>query len=134
MRESSWYNVEVPKSQEKKTVNFSLKLPASLIDALAEIAEREDRPLGYVGRELMTRGLANYREDGRLRDEQTQHLAPVVATITPAQHKADEMRADEIRRQLNDGQGMPLATTSRRKIPIHNTEDIQRSQKTKRKA
>lgn len=75
MREIIWYNVGMPKTLEKKTENFSLKVPSSLMETLSDISEKEDRPLGYVGRELMIRGLRLYRKDGRLRDDQTQTVA-----------------------------------------------------------
>ena len=104
MQKNIWYNVRVPKTLEKKNVNFSLKVPESLLEALGAIGEHEDRPLGYVGRELMIRGLALYRVDGRLRDEPVakpeRHLAPVVATITPP--RPAELSRSEIQRTISN--------------------------------
>jgi hypothetical protein len=124
MQGNVWYNVDVPKSLEKKNENFSLKMPVSLLKLLGEIAEAEDRPLGYVGRELMIRGLALYQSDGRLRDEPNTHIAPVVARISPG----DQQTREEIEHQLRNG-GMPIAPTGRTKIPL-----LKPAQKPKRKA
>lgn len=99
MRENVWYNVKVPKTSEKKNENFSLKMPVSLMQALTEIAESEDRPLGYVGRELMLRGLRLYRQDGRLRD----------------------VNGDAVAEPLN---GIPLAPTGS-KIQLGNAQNTQ---------
>lgn len=68
MRKDIWYNVAMPKGFEKKGEPLTLKVQPSLLSALKAISETEDRPLGYVARELMVRGLALYRLDGKLRD------------------------------------------------------------------
>ncbi|MBX3288388.1 MAG: hypothetical protein KF855_03490 [Acidobacteria bacterium] len=57
------------KINEKKDEPLSLKVQPSLLVVLKEISEREDRPVGYVARELMVRGLGLYQQDGRVRDE-----------------------------------------------------------------
>jgi hypothetical protein len=77
-----WYNVAVPPTAEKKDQPLALRVPESLLNRLAEISVLEDRPLGYVARELMVRGLALYLQDGKLRDDSPARKAPVVATIT----------------------------------------------------
>jgi hypothetical protein len=111
MHKNVWYNVGVPKHTEKKNENFSLKMPISIMARLKEIAEFEDRPLGYIGRELMVRGLALYEMDGKIRGEAAtetmRRLAPVVARID-----RPEMTKQEIRRSLEE---QPRRTT---KIPV----------------
>lgn len=74
MQENIWYNVRMPVTVEKKSENLALKVQATFLQTLGEIAEHEDRPLGYVARELMMRGLALYRQDGKLRNEQTVNI------------------------------------------------------------
>lgn len=54
---------------EKKSEQVLVNLPPSVYEALSQIAEREDRPNGYVARELMMRGLAMYQRDGHLRHD-----------------------------------------------------------------
>lgn len=58
----------MPKTFEKKDAPITLKVQASLLSQLKEISDLEDRPLGYVARELMVRGIGLYRADGQLRD------------------------------------------------------------------
>ena len=74
--------------KEKKTQTLAMKVQSSLLARLSDIAETEDRPIGYVARELMMRGLALYESDGRLRDSPATGAvprpAPVVARIEPA--------------------------------------------------
>jgi hypothetical protein len=48
-----WYNVAVPPTAEKKDQPLALRVPESLLNRLAEISVLEDRPLGYVARELL---------------------------------------------------------------------------------
>lgn len=99
-----WYNVPMQKGFEKKSENLGLKVTASLLELLGEISEKEDRPLGYVARELMIRGISLYEIDGKLRGvpgttvtsttvnvgTKKTSLAPVVANIGPG--KADAQR------------------------------------------
>src|SRR5436190_19923355 len=80
---------------EKKEVPVTMKVTDSVKLALDGICADNDRPLSYVARELMLRGLALYRQDGRLKDEAAAHRAPVVATI--GSEKA------EVRRQFQQG-------------------------------
>ena len=63
------YNLVVPEKFEKKLVPLTMKTSQSLRDEIERIGEAEDRPFSYVARELMIRGLALYRRDGKLRDE-----------------------------------------------------------------
>jgi hypothetical protein len=84
MQNKLWYNNGVPVNFEKKDQPLALRISTSLLRDLEKICEIEDRKLGYVARELMVRGLAQYRADGRLREDsqpKAGHLAPVVATI-----------------------------------------------------
>jgi len=100
MQTELWYNGFVTKQFVKKSEQIAMKLIPDLLAELEQISRDEDRPLGYVARELMIRGLALYRVDGRLRDEPqaAKHLAPVVATIGPATHA---MTKAEIQRTIN---------------------------------
>jgi hypothetical protein len=85
-----------------------MKVQASLLDRLNAIAGEEDRPIGYVARELMLRGLKQYEADGRLREPVSTGTstgaadpAPVIARIEPAQRNATpDDDTDEIRRRL----------------------------------
>jgi len=79
---------------EKKSEQILINVTPSTYKLLAKIAESEDRPIGYVARELMARGLSQYQIDGRLRDppQPERHLAPVVATIAPANERSDAQR------------------------------------------
>ncbi len=52
----------------KKIEMIGLKVGAPDKEVLKEICEEHDRPLGYVARELMLRGLAAYRRDGKLKE------------------------------------------------------------------
>lgn len=96
MKNNLWYNLGVP-TKTKKSYQVLVKIDQYTYDTLAGIAEGEDRPLGYVARELMIRGIVLYENDGRLRDEPpVRKLAPVVARIDPG----SEMTKEEIRRSL----------------------------------
>jgi hypothetical protein len=59
------------KGREKRNEFLGIKVGESEKETLAEIALEHDRPLGYVGRELMLRGLAQYRRDGLLKEPPT---------------------------------------------------------------
>ncbi len=54
---------------EKKEITIGMKVQETIRRQIEEIAADEDRPVGYVARELMIRGIALYRLDGKLRDE-----------------------------------------------------------------
>jgi hypothetical protein len=95
--------------REKKTQTLAMKVQASLLDRLNDIATDEDRPIGYVARELMLRGLKLYESDVGLREPSNttpsanaSDPAPVIARIEPAQRPpiADDDDDDEIRRRL----------------------------------
>jgi hypothetical protein len=68
MQNKLWYNFVVPNKPEKKDQPLALRVPISLLRTIEEIAVNTDRPVGYVARELMVRGLSLYRQDGQLRD------------------------------------------------------------------
>lgn len=53
---------------EKKAEMIGLKIEPSDKATLIEICQAEDRPLGYVARELLLRGLAAYRKDTLLKE------------------------------------------------------------------
>ena len=59
----------MPVRFEKKDQPLALRVPVSLLKLINEISDKEDRPVGYVARELMIRGLALYQNDGKLRDD-----------------------------------------------------------------
>lgn len=80
---------------EKKSEQVAVKLAPATLEMIELICKIEDRPVGYVVRELMVRGLAQYQIDGRLRDmpqPETRHLAPVVARIAPANERSEAQR------------------------------------------
>lgn len=81
-----WYNQVVSPKVEKKTVQIGVKISDSLNSLIEEICTNEDRPVGYVARELMIRGLALYRLDGKLRDDVQTSVQPaskIAAYIGP---------------------------------------------------
>ena len=112
------YNRNMPINIEKKSEQILINVTPSTYKLMAKIAEVEARPIGYVARELMRRGTDLYIEDGKLRDVDSSdavrsaireavrreipadigvkstevHLAPVVATISPAADPKDEVR------------------------------------------
>jgi len=117
---------------EKKSEQVAVKLAPATLEMIERICQAEDRPVGYVVRELMLRGLALYHEDGNLRSTnsphrledafhegikraipadigQTKKLAPVIATITPA----TPTRAD-VRRMIGQDE---IAEIERRVTP-----------------
>lgn len=69
MKQSNvWYNKDVGDNFEKKEEPLALRIPISLKNRLIAIGFEHDRPVGYVARELMIRGLAMYEQDGKIRD------------------------------------------------------------------
>jgi hypothetical protein len=91
--------------REKKTQTLAMKVQASLLDRLNDIAEHEDRPIGYVARELMVRGLGLYEQDGRLRGSQaanSSEKAPIVARIDHAVPSRTQDEREAIRMELED--------------------------------
>jgi hypothetical protein len=96
------YKVDMPRIAEKKSEQVLINLTASDFRRLTEIADSEDRPVGYIARELMLRGLSLYELDGKLRGEAQaaspalKLLAPVVARIDRGEiNKADVQRMIE---------------------------------------
>jgi hypothetical protein len=104
MRKIVWYNPNVPPTTEKKSVQIAVKLPESLYATIEAICAAQDRPVGYVARELMVRGLSLYERDGKLRDE-VKPLAPVVARISPK---------GEIQRKFEE----EVETIGTQKVPV----------------
>lgn len=105
------YKVYVPVNYEKKDVGIATRISESMKREIDRLADEHDRTPAYIIRELLTRGLALYQADGRLKDENKpeRRLAPVLATITPAiDPKAD------VRRMINDED---LAEAARRTTP-----------------
>jgi len=96
MQRIVWYNSVVAVNPEKKTVQIGVKIPGSLNETLEDICAREDRPLGYVARELMVRGLGLYRLDGKLREEKTAtfDLDKSMASDDPYQIMSEWFTAD----------------------------------------
>jgi hypothetical protein len=64
----SGYKGNMPQKVEKKSESVLLNLAPSTFADLTAIAAEHDRPVGYVARELMLRGLGLYRTDGRLKE------------------------------------------------------------------
>lgn len=62
------YNRNMSINIEKKSEQILINVTPSTYKLVAKIAETEDRQVGYVARELMTRGIDLYIEDGKLRD------------------------------------------------------------------
>lgn len=58
---------------EKKSEQIAVKLAPKTLKIIEAICESEDRPVGYVARELMLRGLSLYQVDGCLRDVNSPH-------------------------------------------------------------
>ena len=80
IRPALCYNQAMAVVSEKKSDQILMKIVPSTMAELAQISEIEDRPLGYVARELMLRGLALYREDGRVRSLNSPHAAADAVT------------------------------------------------------
>lgn len=55
----------------KRTVPLPMKLAEEEKEELERIKEVEDRPLGYLARAFMLRGMAQYKLDGLLKDPGT---------------------------------------------------------------
>lgn len=89
MQSSICYNETVTDEFEKKEEPLALRLPASLKNRLIAIAYEQDRPVGYVARELMLRGLQLFEQDGKLRGEPPKKGIPGTTLKLPneAKHK-----------------------------------------------
>ncbi len=57
-----------PVRQDKRTATLTMKVSETERGMLLPICEDHDRPLGYVARALMVRGLAAYQRDGLLKE------------------------------------------------------------------
>lgn len=69
---------------QKKSEQVLVMLVPEMFEHLKKIAAGEDRPLGYVARELMIRGLGLYQVDGRLKDGPVEgNASKIVASIMP---------------------------------------------------
>jgi hypothetical protein len=77
MRHLFWYNVGMPNQFEKKDVPLPMKVTESIKLELERIAIALDRPVSYVARELMLRGLGLYEIDGLLRDAGPEKKRPL---------------------------------------------------------
>lgn len=102
MQNELWYNLQVPKQFQKKTEQVAIKMTPELHEALEKIRVAEDRPLGYIARELMIRGLALYKKDGLLRD------------LMVKSERSDNQKT------RNGHGGRPLAPRSQKKMPLAN--------------
>lgn len=74
------YIGNMPQKSQKKSEQILIMVVPETFAEVKMIAKREDRPLGYVARELMHRGLGLYRRDGLLKDAQ----APMPPLAIPA--------------------------------------------------
>lgn len=77
------YKGNMGQTSQKKSEQVLVMLVPEMFEQMKQIAAANDRPLGYVARELMVRGLALYRVDGKLRDDANVE-SKVVASIAPA--------------------------------------------------
>ena len=73
MEEIFCYNRLVIENFEKKEESIAMKVAPSIKREIERIAFEDDRTVSYVAGELMNRGLALYRRDGKLRDDQSFH-------------------------------------------------------------
>ncbi len=62
------YKQDMSQTGEKKTEQILINLDLETFKLVNKIAASDDRPRGYVARELMIRGLNLYRQDGLLKD------------------------------------------------------------------
>jgi hypothetical protein len=85
------YKRNMPQTGEKKSEQFLMNLDPVTYERILSIVRSEDRPKGYVARELMLRGLSLYEQDGKLRGEAPAR-AKVVATISGGKTKEDVRR------------------------------------------
>lgn len=102
-------NANMPQNGEKKSEQVLINVPPATLKRLSQIRIAEDRPLGYVARELMMRGLALYERDGKLRDEistSVQSKAKIAAYIGPGEK-------EEVRRRFQE-----------ELVPVHNEGTI----------
>jgi len=65
------YNQNMPEVFAKKDKAILINVDSATAEIVGGIAKHEDRPLGYVARELMLNGLALYQADGRLRGDRS---------------------------------------------------------------
>lgn len=94
----------------KKTVTIPVKISFETETELREICNTEDRPRGYVARELMLRGLNLYKQDGKLKD------APSDTSYSKAATNRKEVRdpaktGGTKNTQVIKGRGIVLDTT-----------------------
>jgi hypothetical protein len=89
MQNKLWYNQAVPYKAEKKSVQIAVKLPESVFQLIEQVCSKEDRPVGYVARELMLRGLTLYRNDGLLRDQPLPEISPRAQKEIQRLHKVN---------------------------------------------
>jgi hypothetical protein len=69
-REIRGYNFRMSSKEEKKSKQILVNVGESVDRLIDTIAKKEDRPAGYVVRELMLRGLTLYMADGILKDSE----------------------------------------------------------------
>lgn len=112
MQKEVWYNRAVAGITMKKTEQLAMKLLPETFEKLSLIAEVEDRPVGYVARELMLRGMVLYAVDGNLRDTYSpHHLEEIMHKAVKAAIPKGEVAAkisgnvsptkDDVRRMLS---------------------------------
>ena len=122
------YKGNMAKISQKKSEQVLVMLVPDTFEVMKEIAAAEDRPLGYVARELMIRGLALYRVDGRLRDDLgASGDSNIVATIAPG--SIEEAR--KLYRQ--NVESLTKASSKAKKVP-HLGEITNKHAEKKRKA
>lgn len=68
MTKTACYNYPVARIPAKKTETVLINMDPETFTVLSKIADAEDRPRGYVARELMIRGFGLYAADGNLKD------------------------------------------------------------------
>lgn len=118
--------VYMPSDGNKKEIPVTMKLSEQQLLMLEDICARHDRPRSYVARELMLRGIALYKQDGKIREadevvrtvtfreKDKEPYTHVLASIEPGTSRDDDdLQREEIRRQLQDD-GVQVKTNSKR--------------------
>jgi carbamoylphosphate synthase small subunit len=112
MDASIGYNEHMPDASAKKTKQILINVEPSVGEVILRIAESEDRPVGYVARELMIRGLALYRRDGKLRDEGLPSGVFVATLNEPKSKLVAHPSSKEVVRErlMNDAEAAEIAS------------------------
>lgn len=91
------YKGNMARKSQKKSEQVLVMLVPETFNELKSIATAEDRPLGYVARELMIRGLNLYAQDGYLKDNNSARniVHNAIQKAIPAHPPQDLGNADD---------------------------------------